>query len=145
MRWMIGAVAVLVLVGVAAWSVLVPPTSGLGWRLDPDAQWGHPLLADNFSPSVVIYVADESTIGFGVTVYGSSSCPPRLRGVEIDGGNIEVRASRDIAWIFTGCTADAAAHSFGILVARDRLATPLTVDVHSDDLPSSQTIFEELP
>jgi hypothetical protein len=142
---MIGAVAVLVLVGVAAWSVLVPPSSGAGWRLDPDAQWGQPLVPDNLSSSVVIYVADESTVGLGITVYGSSSCPPRLRAVRVDGGLITVMASRDIAWILTGCTADAAPHPFGILVDRDRLAAPLTVDVHSDDLPSSQTTFEELP
>jgi hypothetical protein len=141
---MVGAVVILGVLALGAYSVLVSPTSGSGWRLDPDATWGG-VMADGVEPTVVIYAADESTLGFGITVYGSSSCPPRLRSVRIDDGLITVGTARDLSWILTGCTADAGAHPFGILVDRDRITLPVTVVVHPDEAPTGTATFDELP
>jgi hypothetical protein len=142
---MVGAVVILGVLALGAYSVLVPPTSGAGWRLDPDARWVQPASPGGLVPTVVIYTATESTVGLGITVYGSSSCPPRVRSVRVDGGTITIRASRDVSWIMTGCTADAAPHPFGILVDRDRISLPITVVVHPDELPTGTATFDELP
>lgn len=144
MRWMLGVLAVLALLAFVAWSALVPPTSGSGWRLDPEASWEQPLMPDNLAPTVIIYTATESAVGFGVTVYGSSSCPPRVRGVEVRDSTVTVSTARDLMWIFTGCSADAGPHPFGILVDRERLGTPISVVVHNDETPSATVTFTTL-
>jgi hypothetical protein len=145
MRWMLGAVVVLAILGVVLYALFVPPTSGPGWRLDPDARWGRALVPDDLAPTVVIYDATDAEIGFGITVYGSSSCPPRIRNVEVEDGVISVRASADISWFLTGCSADAAPHEFGIRVDRDLISLPATVIVQPDELPAGIGTFESLP
>jgi hypothetical protein len=142
---MLGGLAVLALLGYGAYALLVPPTSGPGWRLDPDATWGMPAIPDGIRPSVVIYAATESELGFGLTVFGSSSCPPQLRSVVVGSGALRVDTWRGLAG-FGGCTADAAAHAFGIVVERDRLgAPPISVIVSGGDWEPVTIVFEDLP
>jgi len=129
MRWLaVGfAIAVgLALIFVAAF-LLPPPTSGIGWRLDESGgRWGRPLVSD-LEPTIVMYAAETTDeIGFGVTVYGSSSCPPELRGVQVGADGVYVDVNRDPA--FGGCSADAAQHEFALLIRRDQLS-PLPFDV----------------
>ena len=121
MRWVAAGIAIvlLIVVGIAAWLYLPPPTSGAGWRLGP-ATWHQELgTAPGGTSRVIAYAADENDIGVGVTVFGSSSCPPKLRDVRIGSAAIEVEFRGDPG--FGACTADLAPHPFGILVERDAL------------------------
>jgi hypothetical protein len=143
---MLGALAVLAILGYAAFTLLIPPTSGPHWRLDADGgRWEPRGAPENLAPTVVTYSGTESTVGFGITVFGSSSCPPRLRSVRIDDGVITVHAARDISWVLTGCTADAGPHSYGVLIDRDAISAPITVVVHTDETPTGTATFDELP
>jgi len=134
MRWALAAAAIVVVVvlGVAAWLLLPPPTSGVGWRTDPEASWHEPPLGDPGNTSrVIAYPGNEDEIGIGVTAFGSSSCPPRLRDVRVGSVAIEVEVSGDGDPLAGACTADLAPHQIGILVRRDVLpALPFSVIVH---------------
>jgi hypothetical protein len=134
MRWAVAAAAIVVLMvlGIAAWVLLPPPTSGAGWRTDPGASWHEPLFEDPGAGSrVIVYPASEDEIGIGVTAFGSSSCPPRLRDVRVGSVGIEVEVSGDGDPLAGACTADLAPHQIGIRVRRDVLpALPFSVVVH---------------
>jgi hypothetical protein len=147
MRWALAAAAivVLVLLGLGAWLLLPPPTSGDGWRTDPGAIWHEPLLGDPGEESrVIAYPAPGDEIGIGLTAFGSSSCPPRLRGVRLGSAAIEVEVRGD--WALAGaCTADLAPHQIGILVRRDVLPdVPFSVIVHHTG-EADETEIAELP
>jgi hypothetical protein len=126
MRWLAAGIAIVVLlmVGLAAWIFLPPPTSGPGWRQGP-ATW-HQIESPDEGPRVIVYPAGGEEVGIGVTVFGSSSCPPRLRDVRIGSTAIAVDVRGDFG--FGACTADAAPHSFGILLQR-RALPPLAFTV----------------
>lgn len=129
MRWLATGLVIivgLVLTVVAAF-LLPPPSSGNGWRLDESrGRWGRPLVSD-IEPTIVVYTADTSNeVGFGVTVFGSSSCPPELRDVRVGADGVRVEVNADLA--FGACTADAAPHELALLIRRDRLP-PLPFDV----------------
>jgi hypothetical protein len=129
MRWLAAGIAIvlLIVVGVAAWLFLPPPTSGAGWRLGPTT-WHERAAQPGEGPRVIVYAAGSEEVGIGVTVFGSSSCPPELRDVRIGSAEIEVEVRGDFG--FGECTADAAPHSFGILVERQALPPlPFTVVV----------------
>lgn len=135
MRWL--AVGFAIIIGlaliIAAVFLLPPPASGNGWRLDEGGgRWGHPLVSD-IEPTIVMYGAETSDeVGFGVTVYGSSSCPPELRGVQVGADGVRFEVNRDP--VFGGCTADAAPHQFALLIRRDRLPSlPFDVSVRHED------------
>jgi hypothetical protein len=148
MAWKVAIVAGLVVVVVVAVAImtLMPRSSGDGWRLDRNATWDTNLpggLAGGLDPTVVVYGRDETSIGIGVTAFGSSSCPPELRGVQIDDSAVEVSIADAV--VFGGCTADAAPHRFGIVVERNRLPDPpFEVVIHHGDR-SSTTEIETLP
>jgi hypothetical protein len=145
MRWIIAGLAVLALVGFIGWQLVVPPTAGTGWRLDPDARWEEPIAPDDFLPSAVIYGWNEETIGIGITTYGSSSCPELLRRVEVRMSELIVETWKGLA-AFGACTADAGPHRFGIVVDRDRIGPPpISVSVRGGDRPTEITTFERLP
>jgi hypothetical protein len=129
MRWLAAGIAIvlLIVVGVAAWLFLPPPTSGAGWRLGPTT-WHQRDTEPGQVAEVIVYAAGAEEVGIGVTVFGSSSCPPKLRDVRIGSAEIEVDVRGDVH--FGACTADAAPHSFGILVERQALPPlPFTVVV----------------
>ncbi|HEX7172831.1 MAG TPA: hypothetical protein VF365_09520 [Candidatus Limnocylindria bacterium] len=146
MRWALAAAAIVVpvVLGIAAWLLLPPPTSGNGWRTDPGASWHEPLLGDPGDGSrAIAYPAGDDEIGIGVTVFGSSSCPPRLRDLRIGSVAIEVEVRGDP--LAGACTADLAAHPIGILVRPDVLpAVPFTVIVHHAGAVD-ETEIAELP
>lgn len=72
-------------------------------------------------------------------MYGSSSCPPRVWGVDVAGDVVSVRTSIGLQG-FGGCTADAAPHQYGIRVERDRIGgDAFTVVVVPDDGQSGST------
>lgn len=135
MRWLAVGLAIIVglaLIFVAAF-LLPPPTSGTGWRLDESGgRWGRPLVSD-IEPTIVMYAAETSDeIGLGVTVYGSSSCPPELRDVQVGADGVHIDVDGDPS--FGSCSADAAPHDFPLLVRRDRLpAVPFDVTVRHQD------------
>jgi hypothetical protein len=129
MRWLAAGIAivVLVVVGVAAWLFLPPPTSGPGWHLGPTT-WHERAAQPGEASQVIVYAAGAEQVGIGVTVFGSSSCPPKLRDVRIGSAAIQVEVRGDLG--FGACTADLAPHSLGILVERDALPRlPFTVVV----------------
>ena len=148
MRWFAAGIAVLLLigVGVAAWFFLPPPTSGAGWRLGP-ATW-HEIERSDERSRVSVYPAGAEEVGIGVTVFGSSSCPPRLRAVHIGSDTVAVGVRRDFM-VVGACTDDLATHRFGILVQRDRLPQlPFTVVVqHAEAVDEIEVEVEvtELP
>lgn len=126
------AVGVPATIGIAALLLFGPPrSSGAGWRLDPDASWPPP-SADLASTVVPYVAAGESDVGLGITVYGSSSCPPKLRDVHIGSTHVTVDVTRGP--IFGACTSDAAPHPFGITVEGDVLpAVPFDVVIRTDE------------
>jgi hypothetical protein len=131
MRWAAAGlgIVVLIVVGIGAWLFLPPPTSGDGWRTDPEASWHEPLLPGGES-RVIAYAASDEEIGIGVTAFGSSSCPPTLQDVRIGAEAIEVAVSGEADPLAGACTADLSPHQIGILVRRDALPSlPFTVIV----------------
>jgi hypothetical protein len=139
-----GAVLIgLALIGVGAFALLVPPASGSGWRLDRISAW-ESKGPEGGEPTVTIYGSTARTVGIGVTAFGSSSCPPELRGVEI--GEDEIRVAVADPFPFGGCSADAAPHQFGIAVQRERLPDlPFSVVVRHGDRPATVTVERSLP
>jgi hypothetical protein len=124
--------AFLALVAVGAWFVFAPPPSGgAGWKLDAHASW-EPVTGD-LVPTVVPYATDgDDEVGLGITVYGSSSCPPVLRDVRIASDAVHVQVRQRLS--FGGCTADAAPHLFGIVLERGKLPhVPFPVVVRADE------------
>lgn len=124
--------AFLAVVAIGAWLAFGPPPNrGAGWHLDADASW--PPVEGDLVPTVVPYATDEDDeVGLGITVYGSSSCPPTLRDVRPGSTDVIVEVGHRLA--FGGCTADAAPHGFGVLVERERLpALPFDVVVQQDE------------
>ena len=114
-----------------------------GWQLDEGAAWEQQNAGDG-TPTVTGYSADETTVGVGVTVYGSSSCPPDFGGAEITDDGLTVTISD--GFHLGGCTDDLAPHQFGVLVERDALPdVPFTVVVRHGDRPAVVTTIEELP
>lgn len=148
MRWALAAAAIVVVVvlAVAAWLLLPPPTSGAGWRIDPMASWHEQPLDDPGDGSrVIAYPATDDEVGIGVTAFGSSSCPPRLRDVRVGSAAIEVEVSGDGDPLAGMCTADLAPHQMGILVRRDALpALPFIVIVRHAGA-TDETEIAELP
>jgi hypothetical protein len=143
MRWALGGLLVAAGLLIVAVVLLVPRTSGNGWRLDEGAAWEQEILGDG-NPTVTIYSADDTTVGIGVTAYGSSSCPPEFGGAEITDDGISVTISDGIH--LGGCTADLAPHQFGVLVERDALPEPpFNVVVRHGDRPAVVTAIEALP
>ena len=93
---------------------------------------------------MAIWAEDETTVGIGVTAYGSSSCPPELGGAEITDDGVSVTISDGIH--LGGCTADLAPHQFGLLVEREALPEPpFTVVVRHGDRPAVVTTIETMP
>lgn len=136
MRWLAVGLAILVglTVMVVAAFVLPPPTSGNGWRLDESGGgWAHRPLVSDIEPTIVVYGAERSDeVGVRVTVYGSSSCQPELRGVRVGADGVRVKVDGDPG--FGICTADAAPHEFALLIRRDKLpAGPFDVTVRHQD------------
>jgi hypothetical protein len=145
MAWKVGGVVAVVVVVVAATVVLalMPRSSGAGWYLDRSATWDAE-RPDNAFEAVVVYGSDATSVGIGVTVTGSSSCPPELRGVEIDARTVRVAIGEPI--VFGACTADAALHQFGIVVERDRLPDPpFSAVVSHAGYPDVTVEIESLP
>ena len=148
MRWLAGGAAIIVLIvaGVAAWFFLPPPTNGAGWRLGP-ATW-HEIESPDERSRVFVYRAGAEEVGIGVTVFGSSSCPPRLRAVHVGSETVLVDVRRDFLLV-GACTDDLATHKFGILVQRDSLPQlPFTVIVrHAEAVEEVEVEVEvtELP
>lgn len=131
MRWRVLTVTlgILAVVGVAAWLLAPPPTSGAGWRLDVGAPWPAPDSRDLAATVVPYATSDAGEVGLGVTVYSSSSCAPSLQDVRIGSVAVSVDVGRGPMFGDT-CTADAAPHAFGILAHRDALpAIPFDVVV----------------
>jgi hypothetical protein len=122
MRWRVLTVTlgVLAVVGLAAWLLAPPPTSGAGWRLDVGASWPAPDSRDLAATVVPYATSDAGEVGLGVTVYSSSSCAPRLRDVRIGSRAVSVEIGRGPMFVGS-CTADAAPHAFGILAQRGEL------------------------
>lgn len=131
MRWRVLTVTfgVLAIVGLAAWLLAPPPTSGPGWRLDVGGTWPAPDSRDLAATVVPYASSDTGAVGLGVTVYSSSSCAPRVRDVRIGSRAVSVEIGRGPMFVGS-CTADAAPHAFGILAQRDALpAIPFDVVV----------------
>ena len=147
MRWALAAAAIVVVVmlAVAAWLLLPPPTSGVGWRTDPEATWHEPRGDPGGRSRVIVYPANGDEIGIGVTAFGSSSCPPRLRDVRVGSVAIEVEVSGDGDPLAGACTADLTPHQIGILIRRNLLpALPFIVIVrHAGSV--DETEIAELP
>jgi hypothetical protein len=146
MAWRVAGVAGLVAVVAvaAAFVALMPKVSGDGWRLDPAPAWEEEgPMPGQLEPTATVYGSDETSVGIGVTAFGSSSCPPELRNVELGDQKLTVTIAGPIA--FGGCTADAAPHRFGIVVERERLPEPpFTVVVDHDGMRST-TEIESVP
>jgi hypothetical protein len=136
-----GAVLLVAVVALAAWALLSSPTSGAEWRLGP-AAWHEPFSTDQ-EPRAIVYPAGPEEVGIGVTVFGSSSCPPRLRDVRIGSAMVSVEVRRDVMLV-GGCTDDLATHQFGILVERDAMPPlPFTVMVrHAESVGDTEVEFE---
>jgi hypothetical protein len=142
MRWALGGLAVAAALILLAVVLLVPRTSGTGWELDEDAAWEQ--IVGDGSPTVTVYSADETTVGIGITAYGSSSCPPEFGGAEITDDGLSVTISDGVH--LGGCTDDLSPHQFGVLVERDQLPeVPFTVVVRHGDRPAAVTSIETLP
>ena len=124
--------AFLAVVAIGAWLAFGPPPNrGAGWHLDAHASWT-PVEGD-LVPTIVPYATDDDDeVGLGITVYGSSSCPPTLRDVRLGSADVIVEIGHRLA--FGGCTADAAPHPFGVLVEREQLPpVPFDVVVQQDE------------
>lgn len=141
---MLGALAGSAILGVLAYSLLVPPTSGLGWALDDTTPVSMPVMLDE--PAVLLYATEAGDPLLVIHVYGSSSCPPRVRGVGVEDDAVRVRIGRTLLDTLGACTADAASHWFAIRVDRTRLAGPsFQVDVDAEDNPVIEESFELPP
>lgn len=139
MRWMLGALAILAILGVAAYALLVPPTGGVGWRLDDSTPVHMPAVTTE--RGVTLYSSADGDPLLVVVVFDSSSCPPRVRAVDIGGDQVDIAVGRDPLW-FGGCSADAAPHFFKVRVDSDRVSWPLTVVVHHNDLEPWVTVLD---
>lgn len=140
MRWTLGAIAVLALVGGAAYALLVPPTGGPGWALVEDDANHRPLLAER---SVVLYATHDGRPLLVVTVFDSSRCPPKVRGVELGSGRIDITIARGLLPLT--CTGDAVQYEFGIGLDRDQLELPHTIVVHHGEGEPWTTVLGEGP
>jgi hypothetical protein len=92
------------------------------------ATWPAPDSRDLAATVVPYATSDAGEVGLGVTVYSSSSCPPRLRDVRIGSRDVSVEIGRGPMFVGS-CTADAAPHAFGFLAQRDALPIPFEVVV----------------
>lgn len=144
MRWMIGAIAGIAILAVLAYALLVPPTSGPGWALDDTTPVSMPVMLDE--PAVLLYATQAGDPLLVIHVYGSSSCPPRVRGVSVQDDAVQVRIGRTLLDTLGACTADAASHWFSIRVDRAGLTGPsFRVTVDAEDNAAIEDSFELPP